>query len=267
MRTQVGRATRITPPLTPQELPAVASSNSGECYSACALAFLGGERRHVTSGSTYGVHQFALRDPGAVPDPATGLAMGQVISADVVRYIRDMGVDERLFSEMTAARPHEINVIAPARLAALRVTTPMVSTLWETIAREGAVYARGQVDDPRGRHTVLAGCMPGSAGGLVPFIGAIVAAGEPQPIEFFAPEIDVDGTEIALPSPSVAQREGRISILGSVTPQILARLRSGQEMTVRIVPPSRIFFLGVSADLQAGRDKILGVLAMCLPTR
>ncbi|MBK7706482.1 MAG: hypothetical protein IPJ30_12060 [Acidobacteria bacterium] len=55
----------------------------GECYSACALAFLGGQFRWVNPPSEYGVHRFNSRAKGDID-------VAQVVSAAIVQYIRDM---------------------------------------------------------------------------------------------------------------------------------------------------------------------------------
>jgi hypothetical protein len=71
---------------------------AGECYSACTLAFLGGEFRSIEKDSTYGVHRFFFTTKG---DQDTDAA--QILSASIVQYIRDMDVDPELFNDMTAA--------------------------------------------------------------------------------------------------------------------------------------------------------------------
>ena len=89
LQTQVGQkdngSTRSPAQLTIPTLP-------GECYSACALAFLGGEFRYWTQGSSYGVHRFFSKQANS--DEA---GTAQIVSAVVVEYIRSMGVDTRLF--------------------------------------------------------------------------------------------------------------------------------------------------------------------------
>jgi hypothetical protein len=59
----------------------------GECYSACALAFLGGVYRFRSEGSIYGVHRFY-----APKQADLGSDAAQIASAQIVQYIRDMGL-------------------------------------------------------------------------------------------------------------------------------------------------------------------------------
>lgn len=64
-----------------------------DCLSACAYAFLGGERRQFDGGSRIGFHQFALAGRGLIAYEDT-----QVISGELVSYIVEMGVDARIFA-------------------------------------------------------------------------------------------------------------------------------------------------------------------------
>jgi hypothetical protein len=65
----------------------------GYCYSACALAYLGGSFRFLMKDSRYGVHRFAFENPA--PQHAD---LAQIVSAAIVEYIRSMDVDTKLFS-------------------------------------------------------------------------------------------------------------------------------------------------------------------------
>lgn len=69
----------------------------GECLSACAYAFLGGTQRIIQEGSRIGFHQFLL-GRNANFEGASGLVLGQRLSAGVITYMVEMGVDARLFA-------------------------------------------------------------------------------------------------------------------------------------------------------------------------
>lgn len=79
-------------------------SGPGGCYSACALAFLGGEVRAVSEGSTIGFHQFS----GSTGTAASAEANAQLASGDVLDYIIRMGASPSLFKRMTEALPDEM---------------------------------------------------------------------------------------------------------------------------------------------------------------
>jgi hypothetical protein len=86
----------------------------GECYSACAMAFLGGEYRFLRDGSTYGVHRFFW-------EKSTGhdLELAQMMSAVVVEYIRSMDVNTDLFT--IASRAGRDEVMTPSREELVRL--------------------------------------------------------------------------------------------------------------------------------------------------
>jgi len=88
----------------------------GKCFSACALAFLGGVHRYVPSGSLYGVQRVST----AVRSPQD-FDVGQMVTAQVAGYIREMGVDGRLFERMASAGANRIYVLQPAELRTLHV--------------------------------------------------------------------------------------------------------------------------------------------------
>lgn len=68
----------------------------GPCFSACALAFLGGVYRFSTKGSQFGVHRFSSSS-----GPTSGdLDTAQIVAAAVGTYIREMDVDPGLFDLM-----------------------------------------------------------------------------------------------------------------------------------------------------------------------
>jgi hypothetical protein len=90
----------------------------GGCYSAGALAFLGGAYRWIDDKSKYGVHRFY-----AAVDPGSDVA--QAKSSEIVDFMREMGVDPALFSEMTKAGRNEINILPADRLRHLGISTPV----------------------------------------------------------------------------------------------------------------------------------------------
>jgi hypothetical protein len=113
---------------------------AGECLGACALAFLGGDFRYMVDGSVYGVHRFkAANADGQSADTA------QVVSAEVVQYIRDMDVDPALFTEMSKAGSGEINRLSTADLKRLNVVNDGVKpTTWTVESIDQGIYLKGQ---------------------------------------------------------------------------------------------------------------------------
>ena len=76
----------------------------GECYSACALAFLGGVYRFNDNGARYGVHRASLPVQRATGERD----LGQDLSPAIESYVREMGVDARLLELWAKAAPDEM---------------------------------------------------------------------------------------------------------------------------------------------------------------
>lgn len=84
---------------------------SGECYSSCAYAFLGGVERFVSEGDKYGIHQHYLRRAWSEPLEKTvtaiDLTVSQFLTGVLMDYVIEMGVDPRLVSLATKVAPNK----------------------------------------------------------------------------------------------------------------------------------------------------------------
>lgn len=95
----------------------------GDCLSACAYAFLGGEGRRVAEGSRLGFHQFGLPGGDTLPD-AVGLAGGQEISGLLIAYLIEMGIDPRLFVLASATPSNEMQYPSADQRLDFDIETP-----------------------------------------------------------------------------------------------------------------------------------------------
>jgi hypothetical protein len=131
---------------------------SGECYSACALAFLGGVFRFNHKGSLYGVHRF-------YSSPTTETITSdnaQIISAAIIEYIQAMGVNPSLFTFMTQAGSNEIKLLSDKEQLHLNVVDNGKSpTTWTMESKGGALYLRGARETWRGMNKFLVVCTQG----------------------------------------------------------------------------------------------------------
>lgn len=96
-----------------------------ECASACAFAFLGGIERFADPGSI-GVHQSSF---AADNDADMGTAVGemQVVTADLLQYLREMGVDAELLELSLSTSPSDIRYLTAAEMQRMGVSTEDVS--------------------------------------------------------------------------------------------------------------------------------------------
>jgi hypothetical protein len=131
-------------------------NDPGECYSACTLAFIGGEYRFATKGSVYGVHRFY----SSIHSPEDS-DVAQIMSAAVVQYIRDMDVDSRLFSLMTEVGSKEITIVPESEMVRLNIINKgRKSTQWTMESISQGVYLKGQRETYYGINKFMLSCLP-----------------------------------------------------------------------------------------------------------
>ena len=102
----------------------IAKGDGGICYSACALAFLGGRdsrtgapMRLKMSGGKLGFHQFSKRnfDPLKIytrADYDEQVAMAQEVMRDIVRYLKLIGEDLSKLQLMLRASSNDMNIVS-----------------------------------------------------------------------------------------------------------------------------------------------------------
>lgn len=112
----------------------------GSCFSACSLAFIGGRFRYASSGSRYGVHRFSFSKQSK-----NDTDLAQLLSAAIVTYIRDMGVETNLFALSTEASAAEINEISGKKLLDLRIiNNGFDREVWSIESASGNLYLKGE---------------------------------------------------------------------------------------------------------------------------
>jgi len=126
----------------------------GECYSACSLAFLGGVSRFNDNGARYGVHR------ASVAGTATGdRDLGQDLSAVIESYIREMGVDDRLFDLWVKAAPDQMYILSRREARELGVVNDgRQPPEWSVAPVAGGSRLQGKQLTPDGTSTVFFSC-------------------------------------------------------------------------------------------------------------
>jgi hypothetical protein len=126
----------------------------GYCYSACAVAFLGGEYRFLLNGSVYGVHRFFWKE-----HTQSDADLAQILSAAVVDYMQSMGVSTELFSLASQAGPDQVVTPTPDKLLALGViNNGRKPVAWSIESVTGAIYLKGQQETSFGINKFLLVC-------------------------------------------------------------------------------------------------------------
>jgi len=128
---------------------------AGECYSACAVAFLGGVYRFNNNGAHYGVHRASL----PIGSPAGDLDVGHDLSAAVESYIHEMGVDTRLLDLWVKAGPDQMYVLSQQEAKDLRVVNNgRMPPEWTTEASPNGALLLGRQATADGTGTVSFTC-------------------------------------------------------------------------------------------------------------
>ncbi|MCK0506517.1 hypothetical protein [Aromatoleum anaerobium] len=141
-----------------KEAPHLKDVEPGHCYSACAYAFLGGERRWVDATSRYGVHQHFNADAVVAPLAKTlsslDLSTSQFLTGLLVAYVIEMDVNPLLVTVAAMAAPHEdIAVLDRNALEAMRVVTDITPPMaeWSLVPiANGLVAQVEQIQDDSG---------------------------------------------------------------------------------------------------------------------
>jgi len=88
-----------------------------ECFSACAMTFLGGSFRYISEGSLYGVHRFYNDSKTSKND----LDTGQILNTLITNYIIEMGVNPSLLNLIIQADKNQMYILSSKELQSLNV--------------------------------------------------------------------------------------------------------------------------------------------------
>jgi hypothetical protein len=230
----------------------------GECMSAAALAFLGGEFRFVSGKSKYGVHRFALNDPSAsAADDA------QVLAASVVEYIRSMDVDVELFSLASDFPSDDIFEVPPDTLKRLNVVNGGIKVAkWTIESYDGMLYLKGERDTIYGIQKFML-VFP-SKGNM--FFYVIFGGGKDAEsiLLMETDQLSIDGEIIPLRELRVSRVDdnGLINAMYQVTPEILTKLRTAKSIGY-LLQHSTLAAMFVGFDhfpFQDGAAKLAGLI-------
>ncbi len=240
-------------------------SKPGVCVSACALAFLGGAFRYLSKG-TYGVHRFF-----ASPEANLNSDSAQIISAAVLQYIRDMGVDGALFNEMTKSGKDEMTYLPESRLTALGVVNNGVGKTSWTIETAGpyGLYLKGYRDTVFGQQKMLFMCGGKKNAHLLAEAIFDPKGNSDKITKMTAISFELDGTPIKIPDAQVAIKpivnNGWINIMVALDDQLLRQLLTAK--TIGIMAQFAFeapVFQGIGGmDFTDGATKLPAFLKSC----
>lgn len=219
---------------------------AGMCLSACSLAFLGGTYRYMAPGSVYGVH----RASSIVGPRPTDLDSGQIVSAAIGAYIREMDVEPALLDLTVKAGKDGMYMLSAAELKSLRViNNGRKQPTWSIEVVEGGTYLRGSQETLYGMGKSMFMCI----GGRYEFMSVYTAGTKAETIAKQAWEhsIVIDDDPVPLPPPRRIESDGEfVNASFRITPEIMRRLQSaskvGHAMQLSREAPT---FVGYNIDI------------------
>lgn len=133
-------------------------ADAGLCMSSCSLAFLGGVYRYMAEGSEYGVHRASTQSGPSEFD----LDNGQIISALIGAYIREMEVDSRLLDLIVGVGKDDIYVLSTRELKEIGViNNGRKKSAWSVEVIEGGNYLKGTQETAFGKSKSIFMCNSG----------------------------------------------------------------------------------------------------------
>lgn len=234
----------------------------GYCYSACALAFLGGEYRYLVKGSVYGVHRFFWE--GHSNNDAD---IAQILSASVVEYIRSMGVDTKLFALASQAGASEAITPSPDILLSLNViNNGRKPSKWTIESIPGAIYLKGEQETAIGISKFILTC---PAKGPM-YLYAIFDAGQntDEVMTWSVNWLFLDGAQNEIEDHLIKKTvtNGWINLIYRVDDELLTAISNAKTAVgIGLSPtPGAAFFNGFSdMPFRDGAIKLPGFLQVC----
>ena len=111
------------------------------CFSACAIAFMGGLERSIPEDATVGFHQFSGIHSD---DPSEDKVTTQALSAILSQYLREVGAAPQLFEIMSMTRPEEMFVPTSAQVVALGIVPSPAFRNFSLFPRDGHTLAAAE---------------------------------------------------------------------------------------------------------------------------
>jgi uncharacterized protein YecT (DUF1311 family) len=234
------------------------------CFSSCALAFLGGVERTVPSNAALGVHQLSIGTPLSSTE---AMEFGQSAVGDIAVYASEMGAKAEFVYQMTRAAPERINLLSPAQLHELNVTTPEFQTEWEIRSDEGRFYLASITTMRRGLDRMGLNCGTSEpemvfiydVGGK--YLHDVLGYTTDYGFEFDGSHMDLLPSEILQSVRKLDDNHVVATI--ALSPRILDQLQTARTITFEMMPPSHISYAGWTMDFTSGRDKFFEFLKAC----
>jgi hypothetical protein len=233
----------------------------GYCYSSCTYAYLGGVFRFLIKGSEFGVHRFYAKSP-----QNGNMDSAQITSAEIVSYVREMGVDPDFFALSTKAGADE--VFAPSRTALEKLnvvnngwTTPQ----WTVESKGGSMYLKGERNTQFGMNKFMIYC--GTKGNVILHVIFDPAGHQTELKSFPSHSLVVDGRAEPLEVIVVDADKHSFNGIYALTSKQVASIMTAKTVGLMVRPAANSsLFLGFdSMPFTGAGEKLVGLTNSCVP--
>jgi hypothetical protein len=185
-----------------------------------------------------------------------------------VQYIRDMGVDEKLFTYMTQATKDEVNILSEDRLRELGVVSEGTGpTTWSIVSVDGGMYLKGTRNTVFGLQKLILLCAPKGSGHRLEMMAIFDPQGrESEVVRMGAVSLLLDGNRIFMPFGSLSMkptnRNGWIDIMVPLNAQLVAKLAKAKTagVAVQYTYEAAVFWGVADMDFTEAAKMLLGYL-------
>lgn len=98
------------------------------CASSCPLILAGGVSRTLDPKAVIGVHQIYSVEDSSVRGPAQAMSDAQTTTAQIGRYLDDMGIDPKLWFHALETPPRQLYYLTAKEMSEFKLSTPETNT-------------------------------------------------------------------------------------------------------------------------------------------
>jgi ATP-dependent protease ClpP protease subunit len=234
---------------------------SGECYSACVFAYIGGNYRYIEPTSKIGVHRFhSASYKYANEDNA------QIVSAAIISYLNEMGIDASLFNLMSKAGKDELYILDNAELNAIHVVNNgVLPAQWSINVSKGVIYLKGEQETVYGIGKAMFACGGNKSILFAPFYYAgsraqfIVDNGQ-----HYSMRVGDSFIPLGKPNIPIQVNNEWIQAIFVLRPEHLNCLRSASSVGLAIQSDNPGMFWGFNVDAKGSLQKINQFMDSCI---
>jgi ATP-dependent protease ClpP protease subunit len=234
-------------------------ADPGICFSACAVAFLGGRFRFLMEGSRYGVHRFYFSTAGR-----SDADLAQMMSAVVVNYLTEMEIDTGLFALTTVAGRDQVLEPSRAKLEELRViNNGFTSPRWTVESNQGLIYLKGERETVFGVNKFILFCERGK--GVSLYVVFDPQGREDEVMTLGAHSLVINGKDAPITAAQKSIKNGWFNVAYSLSSMQVRQIRQASTVGLIVRPTYQAaIFLGFDKmQFKEGASKLEGLLNSC----